>query len=207
MEANFSLMGEQVSLCLRNLTKSIADKDFDFRKKIECRPVIDQRLCQRLVSSRVGAGIKATFMCSLAIFILLVLVVIDLGHPRFYRYLSKITLDGLQYLLPLQALPLVTIVVGKTNGSNEIRLYTYNNDADNPRKIKFLSNGSVAAGKPKWANYVKGVIAQFKEGSVPGFDAVIVSSVPVGGGLSSSAALEVATYTFLEALVGKRTQK
>ena len=32
------------------------------------------------------------------------------------------------------------------------------------------------------------------------FDAVIVSSVPLGGGLSSSAALEVSTYTFLEAI-------
>ena len=33
-----------------------------------------------------------------------------------------------------------------------------------------------------------------------GFDAVIVSSVPLGAGLSSSAALEVAFYTFLEQL-------
>jgi len=32
------------------------------------------------------------------------------------------------------------------------------------------------------------------------FDVVIVSSVPIGGGLSSSAALEVSTYTFLEAI-------
>lgn len=31
-----------------------------------------------------------------------------------------------------------------------------------------------------------------------GFDAVIVSSVPLGAGLSSSAALEVGVYTFLE---------
>jgi galactokinase len=32
------------------------------------------------------------------------------------------------------------------------------------------------------------------------FDAVIVSSVPLGGGLSSSASLEVATFTFIETL-------
>jgi len=38
---------------------------------------------------------------------------------------------------------------------------------------------------------------------VPGFDAVIVSSVPLGGGLSSSASLEVAMFTFLETLTGK----
>ena len=35
-------------------------------------------------------------------------------------------------------------------------------------------------------------------GEVCGFDAVILSSVPVGAGLSSSAAVEVAMYTFLE---------
>ena len=37
---------------------------------------------------------------------------------------------------------------------------------------------------------------------MPSFDAVIVTSVPLGGGVSSSASLEVATYTFLEALTG-----
>lgn len=37
-------------------------------------------------------------------------------------------------------------------------------------------------------------------GPVPGFNAVIASDVPLGGGLSSSASLEVATYTFLQQL-------
>lgn len=46
---------------------------------------------------------------------------------------------------------------------------------------------------------MKGVIYCFGE-SVPGFDAVIVTNVPIGGGLSSSAALEVSTLTFLRAL-------
>lgn len=48
----------------------------------------------------------------------------------------------------------------------------------------------------RWANYVKGVIHCFGE-TVPGFDAVIMTNVPIGGGLSSSAALEVATVQFL----------
>lgn len=39
-------------------------------------------------------------------------------------------------------------------------------------------------------------------GEAPAFQAVITSSVPTGGGLSSSASLEVATYTFLDALSG-----
>lgn len=42
------------------------------------------------------------------------------------------------------------------------------------------------------------------------FDACICTAVPLGGGLSSSASLEVATYTFLEALtetIGAISQK
>lgn len=38
---------------------------------------------------------------------------------------------------------------------------------------------------------------------LPSFDAVIITSVPVGGGLSSSASLEVAMFSLLEALVSR----
>ena len=41
-------------------------------------------------------------------------------------------------------------------------------------------------------------------GDVPSFDATIVSSVPLGGGVSSSASLEVATFTFLEEVTGTK---
>ena len=42
---------------------------------------------------------------------------------------------------------------------------------------------------------------------VKGFDAVIVSSVPVGSGLSSSAAVEVATYQLLEELMNSPSKR
>ena len=53
-----------------------------------------------------------------------------------------------------------------------------------------------------WSRYVAGVIAGFLErgATIPPFDAVVDSTVPLGGGLSSSASLEVATATLLEAL-------
>jgi galactokinase len=56
--------------------------------------------------------------------------------------------------------------------------------------------------KGSWVNYPAGVIAGFlARGLNPGsFDAVIHSTVPLGSGLSSSAALEVATATLLEAI-------
>ena len=55
---------------------------------------------------------------------------------------------------------------------------------------------------PGWVTYLEGVIAGFQERGVvvPTFDAVICSTVPLGGGLSSSAALEVAAATLLEVL-------
>ncbi|XP_052869513.1 galactokinase-like [Anopheles cruzii] len=55
-----------------------------------------------------------------------------------------------------------------------------------------------------WLNYVKGVMFHLRQ-PVPGFDAVIHTNVPVGSGLSSSAALEVATLTFLEQLTGQQS--
>lgn len=56
-----------------------------------------------------------------------------------------------------------------------------------------------------WWDYVAGVCAAFaREGiSVPQFDAAVVSDVPAGAGLSSSAALEVATALLLDDLTGR----
>lgn len=83
----------------------------------------------------------------------------------------------------------------------------------------------VARGPQHWVSYVQGVLQFFAEGPVSaasegpastasepvagpdpcarkqpyeqGLDLVVTSDVPIGGGLSSSAALEVATYTLL----------
>ena len=59
-------------------------------------------------------------------------------------------------------------------------------------------------GEPRWANYARGVVAGFgARGLVaPALDALMISDVPLGGGLSSSAAFEVATATLLEAALG-----
>ncbi|WP_193214720.1 galactokinase [Luteolibacter marinus] len=58
-------------------------------------------------------------------------------------------------------------------------------------------------GTPKWANYLRGVFQGFQDRGhhLPGFDAFIISSVPGGAGLSSSAALECCMATLLEGLV------
>src|SRR3954447_18092713 len=57
--------------------------------------------------------------------------------------------------------------------------------------------GTVEDRPDGWAAYVAGVVAALREDGhdVPGFDASIDSDVPVGAGLSSSAALECAVAT------------
>ncbi|XP_039990765.1 galactokinase isoform X2 [Xiphias gladius] len=106
------------------------------------------------------------------------------------------------FVLPM-ALPLVTVVVGGRAPGQVASVVTANEDADEPRRVDFSLPGDgspLCPGLPGWANYVKGVIQHYRAPPVPGFRAVIASSVPLGGGLSSSASLEVAFYTFLQQL-------
>ncbi|NXC22713.1 GALK1 Galactokinase, partial [Corythaeola cristata] len=106
------------------------------------------------------------------------------------------------FVLPM-ALHLGTVVVGSPTQDGSISILTTSPEADEPRRVQFPAphQGSpLSPGQPRWANYIKGVIQHYKGGPVPGFSAVIASDIPLGGGLSSSASLEVATYTFLQQL-------
>uniref|UniRef100_A0A5F9DCM8 Galactokinase 1 n=1 Tax=Oryctolagus cuniculus TaxID=9986 RepID=A0A5F9DCM8_RABIT len=105
-------------------------------------------------------------------------------------------------VLPM-ALELVTVLVGSPREDGLVSLLTTSEDADEPQRLQFplpTAQRSLEPGTPRWANYVKGVIQHYPAAPLPGFSAVVVSSVPLGGGLSSSASLEVATYTFLQQL-------
>lgn len=110
------------------------------------------------------------------------------------------------YVLPM-ALPMATVIVGDFNGLKTCRVETDPDcqETDDPKYIEFnipTASSPLEPSIPKWANYVKGVISFFHAAPVQqGFDVVIVSSVPLGAGLSSSAALEVGFYTFLEQLL------
>ncbi|MDB4429695.1 galactokinase [Akkermansiaceae bacterium] len=104
--------------------------------------------------------------------------------------------DG--FVLPL-AIERYIVVSAKPNGSSEARLRS----GDQPEAVIDLSSPQ-AISDLKWSNYIRGVIKGFNDlgHEIPGFDACIVSSVPSGGGLSSSAALECAIATLFEGLLG-----
>jgi galactokinase len=73
---------------------------------------------------------------------------------------------------------------------------------------EFSVDQPIKAGDPKWANYSKGVAAELIRAGIPlaGMDAMITNTLPVGGGLSSSAAIEVATLQAFLTLGGLKME-
>jgi galactokinase len=65
--------------------------------------------------------------------------------------------------------------------------------------------GPLLPGRSDWARYALGVIAGYAARGfmIPGCDLAISADLPAGGGLSSSAALEVAVATAIETLCGR----
>jgi galactokinase len=104
--------------------------------------------------------------------------------------------DG--FVLPM-AIDRETAIVARLNHSDRCRVVATDMDDE----MATFDIQTIAPGRMPWANYLKGVIAQFyKNGHpVPAFDAVVASDVPIGGGLSSSAALEVAAATIVEQML------
>ena len=106
--------------------------------------------------------------------------------------------DG--FVLPM-AIERYIVMAAGTNTNRQVTLHSVTTG----ETASFGVRPKVERGEPSWSNYVRGVIAGFQTPGkkVPGFDAVIESSLPFGGGLASSAALEVATATLLEAMTGQ----
>lgn len=75
-----------------------------------------------------------------------------------------------------------------------------------PGKPVELSLGTkISKGEPKWSNYVRGPISILLDKGIPlvGMDCLIANTLPMGGGLSSSAAMEVGTTRTMLTLAGE----
>jgi galactokinase len=106
--------------------------------------------------------------------------------------------DG--FVLPMAIEPEVRIVCrGREDG--KVRLASA---AFGARIVEFSVDGRIERGEPAWTNYCRGVAAQLEAAGIPlsGMDALVSNTLPVGGGLSSSAAIEVATACSFLALGG-----
>jgi len=69
---------------------------------------------------------------------------------------------------------------------------------------QFSVEQKITRGEPAWTNYFRGVAAELEAAGIPltGMDALVDNTLPVGGGLSSSAAIEVGTALAFLTLAG-----
>jgi galactokinase len=102
--------------------------------------------------------------------------------------------DG--YVLPI-AVDRVAAFAGRMRSDEIIRLWSAHFQQYAEFSLKGLPETfeQQRSGLPSWARYILGVATELINAGVPlrGFDAVVTGDVPLGGGMSSSAALEVAT--------------
>ena len=104
------------------------------------------------------------------------------------------------YVLPM-AVERDIVVLGKASAADCIRLHSLDFD----ETVELEPDDVAFDTERPWVNYPKGVMKFLAESGVSArpFDAVIGGNVPIGGGLSSSAAFEVAMAKFLLALAGE----
>ncbi|MFV2066052.1 MAG: galactokinase, partial [Pirellulales bacterium] len=106
------------------------------------------------------------------------------------------------YVLPMALDRYVIIAAGPAGEEPEARVFSVDRGESAPIRVR----SPIEPGSVTWSSYLQGVVAGFVARGLtpPSFKAVVDSTVPVGGGLSSSAALEVATATLLESITGTR---
>jgi galactokinase len=132
------------------------------------------------------------------------------GHPAEWLVVApgRVNLIGEHtdytggFVLPMAIERYVVIAAGPADAAQGHRVRVHSDAMQ--ATVDIPLDVPARAGSPRWANYVRGVIAGFQRrgAHIPAMHAWITSDVPLGGGLSSSAALEVATATLLETASG-----
>jgi galactokinase len=119
------------------------------------------------------------------------------GRVRVIRAPGRVNLIGEHtdynegLVFPMAIEPEVRIAC-RARGDGMVRLAS---SAFPGEVVEFSVERKIERGEPAWANYFKGVAAELEQAGIPltGMDALIENTLPVGGGLSSSAAIEVGT--------------
>lgn len=102
------------------------------------------------------------------------------------------------YVLPM-AISNQVMIAASPRLDDQVNLVALDKES---RQVKFSLFDIRPDNLEPWNNYPRGVIALLKRNrhSFPGFNAVIGGNIPIGAGLSSSAALLIATGILVEAL-------
>jgi len=129
------------------------------------------------------------------------------GKPRIFSAPGRVNLIGEHtdyndgFVLPL-AIDRRTYVAASPRADRQIHAHSNNFD----QTALFDPEATTGQKAPGWSSYVFGVAAILEQQGIvlSGADLLIQSDVPVGGGLSSSAALEVAAGSALLGVSGKK---
>lgn len=128
------------------------------------------------------------------------------GVVRIIRSPGRVNLIGEHtdynegFVLPMAIEPHMKLAV---RGRNDL-LVRVASTAFPGEIVEFSLAAKIERGGPAWANYVRGVAAELISAGIPlvGMDAMVANTLAVGGGLSSSAALEVGTGLAFLTLAG-----
>jgi galactokinase len=126
-------------------------------------------------------------------------------EPRLFRAPGRVNLIGEHtdyndgFVLPA-ALELATTVAAAPRADRTLRVRSLLTG----ETVAFDLDAADARPRRHWSDYVRGVAIMLERAGhrLPGADLLIASNVPVGSGLSSSAALEVSTGYALLSLAG-----
>jgi len=125
------------------------------------------------------------------------------GRPRFFQAPGRVNLIGEHtdyndgFVLPV-AIDRQVVIAARGRNDHRVSLWSVSFEQGSEFDLERIEPDEVAP----WSNYVRGVALMFQQQgfALRGMDATIAGDVPIGSGLSSSAALEVASATALSAL-------
>ncbi|MBO7497028.1 MAG: galactokinase [Salinivirgaceae bacterium] len=126
------------------------------------------------------------------------------AEPQMFRAPGRVNLIGEHtdynegFVLPAAVDKMIAFAV-KPNSVGRFRFFAFDlnesfeTEADN-----------IGVSHTAWANYLLGVVAQFRKAglTVPAFDCVFGGNVPLGAGMSSSAAIEVGMAFAINSMFG-----
>ncbi|HPP74520.1 MAG TPA: galactokinase, partial [Armatimonadota bacterium] len=103
------------------------------------------------------------------------------------------------FVLPV-AISFEVLAAGRLRDDNIIRAYSENLKS----LVEFSLDDLIFDKVDTWSNYLRGMLVFLKEAGVElrGADIAVEGNVPVGASLSSSAAIEMATGTLFQAMLG-----
>ncbi|MBM3957451.1 MAG: galactokinase [Gemmatimonadetes bacterium] len=127
------------------------------------------------------------------------------GTCRLFRAPGRVNLIGEHtdyndgFVLPM-AIDLDVVIAARPRDDRGVRVYSSNYGEG----VRFSLDAVTRDPRRPWSDYVRGVVFFFNQAfpAARGMDAVIDGTVPIGSGLSSSAAVETATAVALQGVNG-----